>query len=44
MFIFKNAWISITRNKGRNILIGVIIVTHSPNVCNAVDQVYDLKK
>ncbi|MBQ8535028.1 MAG: ABC transporter permease [Bacilli bacterium] len=26
MFIFKNAWISITRNKGRNILIGVIIL------------------
>jgi putative ABC transport system ATP-binding protein len=22
----------------------VIIVTHSPNVCNSVDQVYDLKK
>lgn len=26
MFIFKNAWISITRNKGRNILIGIIIL------------------
>ena len=26
MFIFKNAWISITRNKVRNILIGVIIL------------------
>ena len=26
MFIFKNAMISITRNKGRNILIGVIIL------------------
>lgn len=26
MFILKNAWISITRNKGRNILIGVIIL------------------
>lgn len=26
MFIFKNAWISITRNKGRNILIGAIIL------------------
>ena len=26
MFIFKNAWISITRNKGRNVLIGVIIL------------------
>ena len=25
MFIFKNAFISITRNKGRNILIGIII-------------------
>lgn len=26
MFILKNAWISITRNKSRNILIGVIIL------------------
>lgn len=26
MFIFKNAWISIIRNKGRNILIGIIIL------------------
>lgn len=26
MFLFKNAWISITRNKGRNILIGAIIL------------------
>lgn len=26
MFVLKNAWISITRNKGRNILIGVIIL------------------
>lgn len=26
MFILKNAWISITRNKGRNILIGIIIL------------------
>ncbi len=26
MFIFKNAWISIKRNKGRNILIGIIIL------------------
>ncbi len=26
MFIIKNAWKSITRNKGRNILIGLIIV------------------
>lgn len=26
MFIFKNAWISIVRNKSRNILIGVIIL------------------
>lgn len=26
MFIFKNAFISITRNKGRNILIGAIIL------------------
>ncbi|MDO4889241.1 MAG: hypothetical protein Q4A25_00915 [Candidatus Saccharibacteria bacterium] len=26
MFIFKNALISITRNKGRNILIGIIIL------------------
>ncbi len=26
MFILKNAWISIKRNKGRNILIGIIIL------------------
>lgn len=26
MYIFKNAWISITRNKGRNLLIGIIIL------------------
>ena len=26
MYIFKNAWKNITRNKGRNILIGVIII------------------
>lgn len=26
MYIFKNAWISITRNKGRNVLIGAIIL------------------
>ena len=26
MFIFKNAWISITRNKGRNVLIGAIVL------------------
>lgn len=26
MYIIKNAWISITRNKGRNILIGVIVL------------------
>lgn len=26
MYIFKNAWISITRNKGRNILIAIIIM------------------
>ena len=26
MYIFKNAWLSITRNKGRNILIGIIIL------------------
>lgn len=25
MFILKNAWISIVRNKGRNVLIGIII-------------------
>lgn len=29
MYIFKNAFISITRNKGRNILIGIIIVVIS---------------
>ena len=26
MYIFKNAWRNIARNKGRNILIGIIIV------------------
>ena len=26
MYIFKNAWVSITRNKGRNIFIGIIIL------------------
>ncbi len=26
MYILKNAWISIKRNKGRNILIGIIIL------------------
>lgn len=26
MYILKNAWISITRNKGRNVLIGIIIL------------------
>lgn len=26
MYIFKNAWISIVRNKGRNILIAIIIL------------------
>lgn len=26
MYILKNAWISITRNKGRNLLMGIIIV------------------
>ena len=26
MYIFKNAWKNITRNKGRNILIGIIVV------------------
>ena len=25
MYIFKNAWTSIKRNKGRNILMGIII-------------------
>ena len=26
MFIFKNAWLSIKRNKGRNVLIGIIVL------------------
>ena len=26
MYIFKNAWKNITRNKGRNILIEIIII------------------
>lgn len=29
MYILKNAWLSITRNKGRNILIGIIILVIS---------------
>lgn len=29
MYIFKNAFISITRNKGRNLLIGVIVIVIS---------------
>ena len=29
MFIFKNAWTSIMRNKGRNILVGIIVVVIS---------------
>lgn len=29
MYIFKNAFISITRNKGRNLLIGIIIIVIS---------------
>ena len=29
MYIFKNAWLSITRNKGRNVLIGIIILVIS---------------
>lgn len=27
MFVVKNAWKSVTRNKGRNILVIIIIVT-----------------
>ncbi len=26
MYLLKNAWLSITRNKGRNILIGIIFI------------------
>ena len=29
MYIFKNAWRNITRNKGRNILIGIIVIVIS---------------
>ena len=29
MYIFKNAWKNITRNKGRNILIGIIVIVIS---------------
>ena len=29
MYIFKNAFTSISRNKGRNILIGIIIIVIS---------------
>lgn len=33
MFIIKNAWKSITRAKGRNILVGIIVITISAASC-----------
>ena len=32
MYILKNAFISITRNKGRNLLIGIVILVISCSV------------
>lgn len=36
MYIFKNAWKSITRSKGRNILIGIIVVVIAVSSCMAL--------
>lgn len=36
MYIFKNAWKSITRTKGRNILIGIIVVAIAASSCIAL--------
>jgi putative ABC transport system permease protein len=36
VYIFKNAWKSITRTKGRNILIGVIVVAIAVSSCIAL--------
>ncbi len=36
MYIFKNAWINIKRNKGRNILIGIIITVITASSCIAL--------
>ncbi len=36
MYILKNAWISIMRNKGRNILIGIIIIVVACSSCIAL--------
>lgn len=33
MYLLKNAWISIVRNKGRNILMGIIIMIVACSVC-----------
>lgn len=47
MYIFKNAWISILRNKGRNILIAVIIIVISAAcavtlaIRNSADKIVD---
>lgn len=45
MYLFKQAWLSITRNKGRNILIGLIIVvisvaaTITLSIVNSADKI-----
>lgn len=36
MYILKNAWLSITRSKGRNILIGIIVVLIAVASCIAL--------
>ena len=47
MFIFKNAWISITRNIGRNVLIAIIIAVISAScaitlsIRNSADKIVD---
>lgn len=42
MYILKNSLVSIMRNKGRNILIGIIILVIA--CASTVDVVYELKK
>ena len=36
MYILKNAWRSITRSKGRNILIGIILFVIAVSACIAL--------
>ena len=47
MYVLKNAFVSITRNKGRNILIGIIIIVISAacaitlSIRNSADKIVD---